>query len=504
MAEEFLEEIYQIAKTASEIENVIEKYRKNVGTFGLMYDLNPIINSMMDFSKRLLINGDLRGKEIWESIQRIKSYGKIVQVLDEIEDNCLPIYKRYLENAPKIDVCDENLIFRSSKSGFLFLLNKNEEPLMSSINPMREARYIAKEIYSPEKQNIAFLGCGLGYVPYQLYLLYEGEIKIKLFLHDERSYYIAKNYGVIDWIPDNSIEVITSNQSDAFIKEVSEKSDDYYIYNPDINEYSVTEIEQLRLYSLSNEYNYAAKEISLFNFYRNTERVKSFITMLDKSAFKKKIAIVAGGPSVDENIEFMKNNRADISIISVGTVHKKLLNNGIIPDLTVVCDPYNMTGWQYSDISDASVPMILSITANWRVAKEYKGEKYLIAFGGVCEKIRQYCIDRGEQIFNSITNVSQMGFEVAVYLNAEEIYLIGMDFGYPEGNTHAKGTLFDNKSNVVDDMYEESVNGGKVLTTGSLRIFRQMMEEAINQVPEIKVINMSKSGAKIRGTDEYY
>lgn len=53
-------------------------------------------------------------------------------------------------------------------------------------------------------------------------------------------------------------------------------------------------------------------------------------------------------------------------------------------------------------------------------------------------------------------------------------------------------------------MYEESATGGKALTTGSLRIFRQMMEEAINQVPEIKVINMSKSGARIRETDEYY
>ena len=80
----------------------------------------------------------------------------------------------------------------------------------------------------------------------------------------------------------------------------------------------------------------------LFNTIENITYINSNNTYLLsdlKNKFKGQAALIAGaGPSLTENIEYIKNHRENFVIFAVNKAVKYLLQNNIIPDFIVCLD----------------------------------------------------------------------------------------------------------------------------------------------------------------------
>lgn len=62
------------------------------------------------------------------------------------------------------------------------------------------------------------------------------------------------------------------------------------------------------------------------NYWSNRQRECKMISEMDASYIKKDVIIVAAGPSLDDNLQFLRENKGKKTIIAVGTVLKKLLS----------------------------------------------------------------------------------------------------------------------------------------------------------------------------------
>ena len=501
MAEEFLEELYRYADAVTTIETMIEFHRANAGTSNFKTQFPKLVQVFAEIAKKMILEQDIRGKELWETLQKIYEYTSFTPLLDDLEEKCIPIMREYINSRPKIDVNEGDLRFRSSTYGFLYLsdTNNEDEPFNSRINPMKEAYYIAKNIYHPSKYKYVFLGAGLGYIPYQLYLLTEGDVDIHVFYHDSESYEYATLFGVLDWIPKDILHVHVSNSINNFLVCATDNCDEYYFYLPDLRKYTEEENALVNVYVKSKNTERSIVHIENDNFYRNIRRTTQFVDDFDATNLSDKIVIVAGGPSVDDNIDFLRDaSNNGISIICVGTVFKKLIQLNIMPDIVTACDPFLSVVSQFTELNISSVPLMIGLNTNWRVANEYKGEKYLVALGGIKGDTLRYVKNREKHIFPSSATVTSMAFNLAVYFGAKEIYLIGADYGFPGKMSHAEGTVYRKEVNKPDMKIIQGISGD-LYSDDQMIAYKEEMEEYIAKNPEINVYNLSKNGALIKG-----
>ena len=98
--------------------------------------------------------------------------------------------------------------------------------------------------------------------------------------------------------------------------------------------------------------------------------------------------------------------------------------------------------------------------------------------------------------------VTMLAARLALYFGAKEIYLLGTDFAFPKEQYYASGatggSFLSDKSSLFT---VESVDGGTVYTDKSMTMFRDYMEDLIENTPNVTFYNLSK-GARITGTIE--
>ena len=503
MAEDFLEELYREADTYTSLCNLVRRYRNGHADSDFLREINSYNEILTEICNKIIIYDSNAAGKIWASLVSLKTKKELNDCLDTIEEVVIPGIYDYLDKQPKIDVTDDNIQIRSSKAGFLYLSNTNSgNQYDSRVNPMQEAYEITRDYYDYTKYSYLFLGCGLAYIPYQFYKASDGDISITILFHDEKEYEYAKLYGVLDWIPEENLQIIVSNDIITFMTELTKKYDDYYIYFMTYEKYPLEEIkiiENLKSYQItrlsSDKYNY-------INYCHNVRHVPQYFTEMTKENTYGKVAIVAGGPSVDDNIEFLRFAKENgITIIAVGTVFKKLLKLGIKPDIVTACDPYISTLSQFTDLENCEdITLILGAATYQRVARIYSGSKYLATIDNNPKEAKDRAMENGSVIVPSCGTVTTFSYHIAKELGAKEIYLIGADYGYPNGFSHAEGTA--ERKKIEGDGYTKikAVDGSFIYASQKLIEYRLEMEEVIEQNPEISTYNLSKNGAFIKGT----
>ena len=236
------------------------------------------------------------------------------------------------------------------------------------------------------------------------------------------------------------------------------------------------------------------------NFNSNRRQGLPDIHELDRSKVKKEAVVIGGGPSVDEYIDTVRAWKGRKTLIAVGTVWKRLLREGIKPDYVVMFDPSEMVFKQVYGIEDQSVILLLAMQANWRIARYYKGPMYTMCHMCPGSGIERYAKENDFDIWFSGGSVSVLAMEFAIRCFVDRIYMVGLDLAYPGAVSHAEGTESRKKMDISNMIAVTAVHGGIVYTDVSLDTYRMWIEFIINETVGIEYINMSKEGAKIKGT----
>ncbi len=216
--------------------------------------------------------------------------------------------------------------------------------------------------------------------------------------------------------------------------------------------------------------------------------------------------LVSAGPSLNNNIEELKNAVGKALIVATDTALKPLLNHGIRPDAFVTVDPSKpLVLFDKEEVWE--IPIILMEGGNAQVIERHRGRKF---FTLNWEGLGRNLYDRFQKelpLLETGGSVANNAFSFLHECGCNPIILVGQDLAYTNMKSHADGT-FQDKMEDVDTQKRryieiEDIYGNTTLTTSDFKHYLEWFEERISclEEKEIKVIDATEGGAKIHGAE---
>lgn len=248
------------------------------------------------------------------------------------------------------------------------------------------------------------------------------------------------------------------------------------------------------------------------NLLKNLQHVlTSYPVNVFEDKFKDVPAIiVSAGPSLNRNIQLLKEVGDKAVIISTDTALKALFKNGIVPHLVISIDGSEKNYEKYSEINYDNIPLVFTPKVNYRIINKHKGKKVLFSCGDI---YTEFLLNKFDiQVYSLLSggSVANNALHFATLIGANPVTFIGQDLAYTNNKSHADGTMYDGKNEIKrdgndknsGDMYVKDIFGGEVLTDRSFYIFLKWFEEFIkNDNSERKYIDSTEGGAFIEGTE---
>lgn len=213
--------------------------------------------------------------------------------------------------------------------------------------------------------------------------------------------------------------------------------------------------------------------------------------------------VVSAGPSLQKNIEYIKNFNG---LILVGNrTLAPVLENGNKPDYMFVADPEDIVFDTTRGTMQEDIPLIANDNANNKLIDQHKGKKYFIQTNSNAEELLGVSHIGKLQMGGSVATLCA---SAAQYMGCNPIILIGQDCAYTDMQIYSNdcaNTLFTDKMRNDSDFMDiskiwiDEYYGGKVLSSMDLVSFARWFEKFIESHPEITVINATEGGALIRG-----
>ncbi len=429
--------------------------------------------------------------------------GDMVLMADIMEAVCIPALERMGGDFESVKIGDYSV--EKTLSGYLTVKDDIAgHYLHSNTDPMEEARALIERIYDPDKSEYVIWGCGFGYHAVQFLEQSEYSIRIRVYDEDIKLIEAAGIYGVYSQISKEYLELIPDPNAEAFLRDISNSNPGIFMHFPSIKKIKDEAVKD-RLYRLFLSWNgtIQLRNRLAVNFRKNVFNCDSNVCEIAGLFSGNEVVIVAGGPSVNTNEDFLKESKnKNRMIISVTTSLKRLADKGIIPDYAIVMDSNENTYAHMNGLSDTSYPIIVDSTAYWRFAENHFGKKYLALQNGY-ERAEKLALKQGVMTFDTGGSVTTLALSLALQFKASAIFLVGADMAFKDGQSHAEGTSYNHRENEEELIPVKGVDGTTVYTTMLLDNYRRWIETKIKEYPDIPVYNMSTCGAYISGTKSF-
>lgn len=443
---------------------------------------NPELSGLMSMLLQALENGDF------------------VLMADLLEEGMVP----YLQSLLLVEETEElggYCLEMGSKGYYTLKAIDAGIYLHSNTNPVTEARELVEKSYDPQYEKYVVWGLGLGYHVEQLWNASEKSIEIKVFEEDEQVIQIAKQIGMLKDIPESKLQLIHDANGSKFADELLKGDKGILMHLPSVRKCVNKELKDIlqRFFMGWNSAIQARTELAV-NYRKNQNYSQYVVDQLEEQIRGKEVILVAGGPSVDAKLEYLKEMRGKKIVFAATTVVKKLIKADIHPDYVVVLDPQERTYGHMTGIEEIDLSLIFGATAYWKFAMNNTGINY-IAYQKGYEASEQKAREEHCKTYETGGSIITLMLDIVLQLGAKEVSFIGADFAYPAGVTHAQGTM-DRVVRNTDDLEQvESVTGKFVYTDALMNKYRLWIENKIEEYPQVSFLNLSDCGAKIKGTE---
>ena len=364
----------------------------------------------------------------------------------------------------------------------------------SMCNPQDEAILFAENI--PDRSEYLVIGFGMGYhIPF---LMERQSCRHIIILeNDLNQLAIALSYRDLSVVLENNkIELVYCPVVEDYTKYLSQVKEDAKVcfWYPSVKAIADSSLRemlenyQIELSSIDN-----MGGILNNNFKANIQKKDKEVSCLKENFKGKKVILAAAGPSLDDNMELLKQRDTSASVlVCVGKVARKLISAGIRPDYIVMTDGLPGTKVRIQGIEECGVPLIYLSTVAARVVDAYRGERYIAFQEGFTDAEKQAKAS-GYPLFQTGGSVATFALDLLIQFGCQQIICVGLDMGYPGvGNK-----VFDKKNlRKVEGVQEEYI-----YTSKTLDIYRRWIENRIKGVKATELINVS-NGARIHGMKE--
>jgi len=335
----------------------------------------------------------------------------------------------------------------------LYCLTLNKKPIVSRINPLKEAEKKIDSSKINEYDSIVILGIGLGY---EIKLLTEQNLNKPIIVLENDINIFKYALNIIDlenMLSNNVIEIILpedpslitqtlklyniekpfiiiNRQTFEIYKEYYQKALDSinkYIETRIINKATLIRFEKLWLKNV----------LVNIGYYLYHKGVNSFFQEYND----KPVLIVGGGPSISKAIDTIKKIKDSIYIIAVNTSLSYLIKNDVIPDFVITVDPQDKVYKYFIPVINNDkdkLPLLISEpTISPKIIKKYP-KKVFCQIEFAQEFVYSFSKDRG--ILETGGSVVTTAFSFARKAGFNPIMFIGIDMAYTNNTLHFKGS----------------------------------------------------------------
>ncbi|SCY05056.1 Protein of unknown function DUF115 [Lachnospiraceae bacterium XBB2008] len=428
-----------------------------------------------------------------------------------IESDIIPAIHEHLKNFTSIDIEDNGFRLQGTPSGFLTLYDEqNGFYCHSPYDPMHEAMICAENYRTENASEFRIFGCDLGYLPYQIWLKTRGLIDIYIYEYGTQTVEYAYMFGPLGLIDPDILHIYIYD-------DLCELGGEFIVYsNYGNRETYVSDSFMCLMDRLHSEnpkglsvkdgilhYNTLSgykSEIRINSVY-NLRLMKGYYTDLDFSEYPAEWIVVAAGPSLNDNIDFIRESVGKRTIVAVNRCIERLDAEGIRPDLFIAVDSTDriVPHIEGHEAFTENIPIIVSPDTNAEFMKKYRGPVYLNA-NTQNVQVLNVAAEKNIPIWNASGTVASYALEAAYEMGASKIYLVGVDLGYPGGNIYASDVRESSDPKVKEGETARSNDGGKVLTRMDFLYFAEQLESQIKARPNVEVWNRSEHGMYISGT----
>ena len=370
----------------------------------------------------------------------------------------------------------------------------------SNVNPEKEAVDFANYYYDICSDRYVIWGLGLGYHVRELYRLDTG-ISMQVFESDmDVIYHCLMAVDLSGVMTNGRLELVYDPDFTKIISALENITENFVIHYPSLRHITNEKIrEQMEMFFIRD----SGKRNTAILFENNSrENFKNYDGYVDelRAEFEgKDVVIVAAGPSLDKNVELLKNKKSNMLILSVGTAFRKLVQMGIEIDYMIATDANPRTYGHIRGFEEQQVPMLYLSTTYKGYAMNYKGKKYLICQNGY-DRAEELAQKNGWNLYDTGGSVSTTALDVCILLGAKSIAFIGLDLAYTDNMAHASGTSSRVGVGMEDMQQVPAVGGGTVAASKLFMIYKRWIENRIEKADvTMPVYDATEGGAVVKG-----
>ncbi|WP_425448035.1 motility associated factor glycosyltransferase family protein [Dethiothermospora halolimnae] len=411
---------------------------------------------------------------------------------------------------------------KNGENTFKVKYDNREIYIHSKYNPTKEAKKGLKALSLEDSdKNTVFICMGLG-LGYNLIELYKSiTLKNKIIVIEPNKEIIKYNYKVNDVLKKGNVKIIKGIDL-IKVKETIENNIKLENYN-NIKIYELTPYKKIYKDYLKKVYDVIYKHENQLKLHINTNRlhgqkisenaIKNLpyiirdgksIDILKNKFYNKPAIIVSAGPSLEKNIDLLKDIQNDAFIISGGRTLKPLLEKGIIPHLICSIDPQDIAFKLIDKLDFSEIPLVTLIHGNYKVVSNHKGQVLFIGdkyHNPMVEYITKKTLEEIE-VGGSVATTS---LSVAKYIGCNPICFIGQDLAYTDNKYYSDNASINKDNNISKNeelLKVKNIYGNDIFTNESLYYFLKLIEEFISTNKSNTYINATEGGAKISGTKD--
>ncbi|MBB2184193.1 motility associated factor glycosyltransferase family protein [Lachnospiraceae bacterium MD1] len=206
--------------------------------------------------------------------------------------------------------------------------------------------------------------------------------------------------------------------------------------------------------------------------------------------------IIAAGPSVSEQIEYIRQAKGKVVIFAVDRILEFLLENGIEPDFVVTLDPMKPVQF-FSNRTDVTIPLLCFIEANHEILDRHIGKKIFCNCTDFLKQVYENINKKPPMVLSS-SSVATLSCLVCVELGFTDIILVGQDLAYDGNKSHSGREEISPNTN--RDIELEDIEGKPIRSRYDWKSFKIWYEDLIALKPHINIIDAKTKGAKINGS----
>lgn len=201
------------------------------------------------------------------------------------------------------------------------------------------------------------------------------------------------------------------------------------------------------------------------NMERNISKRHPDVSEL-KGKYSGPVAIVSGGPSVDDEIETLKKLKSEgVPIMVIARMYPWAVKNGLGPDFVLAMDSSEEQIKGFTHIQDDTIHLVASVSLP-AIVDKLEGKKIYLwesMDDPKCRSLRQQYGYTTVAVANGGGTVAVSGISLSFIMGFDTLHIFGLDCLVRE-STYAEGITYQDPL-IVPQMYI-TINGRDLVTTG--------------------------------------